>query len=587
MSIFRFRKQKLGDGFSDFLSIERKNFLRGNFQEKSNLRRLYVFLFCCLVAFIILGARLYYLTVVKGSYFRTLSSKNRLREVRIEAPRGVIYDRNGNILARNVPINKKCEEKNGQKYCSLVSSDKAIELEAKGLNNSQIITSLGREYPVASISAHAVGYMREVNENDLKKYTNYLPGDWFGATGAEKAFESRLKGIDGKRLIEVDAIENEVRELTKIEPTSGENIYLSIDKNLQNISAALLGGSKGVIIVSNPKNGEILALYSNPSYDPNVFVSYDKGNEIENLMNDQNQPLFNRAISGTYPPGSTFKIVTATAGLESGEIKADTLIEDTGIIRIGEFSFSNWYFSQYGKTEGEINIVKAIARSNDVFFYKLGEMVGEDELVNWSKKYKLGSQLGIELPGEESGNIHRERKLYLGDLYHLAIGQGDLLVTPLQVNSWSSIIANNGKFCKPTIERLKDSKTQRLKENCENLGISEKTINLIKEGMKEACSEGGTGWPLFQFRIKNLELRIDGKNFTKTEKGETLIPVACKTGTAEYGDPQNKTHAWMTAFAPVEDPEVAVTVLIEGGGEGSSVAGPLVKEILTEYFIGK
>jgi len=251
----------------------------------------------------------------------------------------------------------------------------------------------------------------------------------------------------------------------------------------------------------------------------------------------------------------------AASALEEKKIDENTKINDTGIIRIGQFSFSNWYYTQYGKTEGEIGIVRAIARSNDVFFYKLGEMVGEDSLIEWAKKFKLGTKLGIEIAGESEGIIKEERKIYLGDLYHLAIGQGDLSVTPLQVNSWTQTIANGGKMCKPTIVRNQKSEIRDQKD-CQDLGISETTIKLITEGMKEACSSGGTAYPLFNFKI----------------------PIACKTGTAEFGDPKNKTHAWITAFAPIDDPQIAITVLVEEGGEGSADAAPIAKEMLKSFF---
>ena len=357
----------------------------------------------------------------------------------------------------------------------------------------------------------------------------------------------------------MDAKEVEVRELGRVEPISGKNIYLSVDNVLQKKAASLLNGKKGAIIASIPQTGEILTLHSSPSFDPNIFVG--GSGEISQVMNDADQPLFNRAVSGTYPPGSTFKIVVAASALEEKKIDENTKINDTGIIRIGQFSFSNWYYTQYGKTEGEIGIVRAIARSNDVFFYKLGEMVGEDSLIEWAKKFKLGTKLGIEIAGESEGIIKEERKIYLGDLYHLAIGQGDLSVTPLQVNSWTQTIANGGKMCKPTIVRNQKSEIRDQKD-CQDLGISETTIKLITEGMKEACSSGGTAYPLFNFKI----------------------PIACKTGTAEFGDPKNKTHAWITAFAPIDDPQIAITVLVEEGGEGSADAAPIAKEMLKSFF---
>jgi len=554
MPIFRFKRQSLGEGFSDFLSKESRSVSSFSERKESPFRRTYAVILSFLVFFALSG-RLFYLTVVRGAYFRNLSENNRLREKRIEPQRGVIYDRNGIILARNIPIHKECQIVNEDQVCHFLSPDKALQYEAKG---EKIFLSLGREYPEASSSAHIAGYIKETTKEDLKD-ERYALGDWIGATGAEEAFENLLRGFAGKRLVEVDAKEVEVRELGRVEPISGKNIYLSVDNVLQKKAASLLNGKKGAIIASIPQTGEILVLHSSPSFDPNIFVG--GSGEISQVMNDADQPLFNRAVSGTYPPGSTFKIVVAASALEEKKIDENTKINDTGIIRIGQFSFSNWYYTQYGKTEGEIGIVRAIARSNDVFFYKLGEMVGEDSLIEWAKKFKLGTKLGIEIAGESEGIIKEERKIYLGDLYHLAIGQGDLSVTPLQVNSWTQTIANGGKMCKPTIVRNQKSEIRDQKD-CQDLGISETTIKLITEGMKEACSSGGTAYPLFNFKI----------------------PIACKTGTAEFGDPKNKTHAWITAFAPIDDPQIAITVLVEEGGEGSADAAPIAKEMLKSFF---
>ncbi|MCL4382428.1 penicillin-binding transpeptidase domain-containing protein, partial [Patescibacteria group bacterium] len=257
-------------------------------------------------------------------------------------------------------------------------------------------------------------------------------------------------------------------------------------------------------------------------------------------------------------------------------------VEDTGVITIGPYKYPNWFWLQYGKTDGLLNIVTALKRSNDIYFYKVGEWVGVEKLAQWAGKMGVGKILGIDLPGEAAGVMPtpewrkktRGDEWYLGDTYHLAIGQGDLQVTPLQANFWTNVIANGGKLCRPTLLKNQD---------CKDLGLKKETIGLIKEGMKEACSTGGTGWPFFEFKVQSSEF------------GERKISVACKTGTAEYGDPQNKTHAWFTVFAPLpaeksakaapaDEPELTITVLVEGGGEGSNVAAPIAKKILEEWF---
>ncbi len=324
-----------------------------------------------------------------------------------------------------------------------------------------------------------------------------------------------------------------------INPVAGENLTVSLDLNLQKASYEAMAGFKGAVVVSIPRTGEILALVSRPSFDPEHVSDY---------LDASGQPLFDRSISGTYPPGSTFKIITATAGLETGAIKPATRILDTGVLEIGPYKFPNWKWLRGGGTEGLLDVVGAIQKSNDIFFYKVGELAGVDNLIFWARKFGLGERLGIDLPGETRGVIVKTRDWYLGDTYHLAIGQGDLLVTPLQVNAWTSVIANGGKLCKPHVYGP---------PNCKDLKIKPETISLIRKGMEEACQPGGTGYPLFGFNPQ----------------------VACKTGTAEYGT-ESKTHAWFTAFAS----DISVTVLVEGGGEGSDVAAPIAKKILEAWF---
>jgi len=269
--------------------------------------------------------------------------------------------------------------------------------------------------------------------------------------------------------------------------------------------------------------------------------------------------MFNRAVAGLYPPGSTFKIVSATAGLEEGKITEATTYVDTGEVRVGSYVYTNWYFTQYGKTEGEINVVGALKRSTDTLFYKLGEWVGPIRLAQWAKAFGFGKPTGIDLPVEAAGRVPdpSSGQWFLGNTYHFAIGQGDLLTTPLQVNVMASIVANGGKVCKPYVL---NSKFQT--EECKDLQLKPETLRLVKEGMRGGCAPGGTAFPLFNFQPQ----------------------VACKTGTAEFGDPAGRTHAWLTAFVPADDPQIVVTALVEAGGEGSRVAAPIVKKVLEVWF---
>ncbi|MBI2616533.1 penicillin-binding protein 2 [Candidatus Gottesmanbacteria bacterium] len=532
---------------------------------------------CVAIFFLILFFRLIFLTLLEGHKFRGLSEGNRIREVKITAPRGIIYDRNNIPLVRNIP--------------EFITSSGEHFFETKPATASSIVrTSVTRYYPFGEVTSHVLGYTGEITKEELEAEKGNIRrlGDIVGKGGVEKSQDELLQGRSGKELIEVDALGDEIRTLGKIDPIPGKPLVLSIDSRLQKIAAETLEGKTGAVIATNPKSGEVLLLFSSPAYDPNAFIS---GNQLDAIFQNPKTPLFNRAISGQYPPGSTFKIITALAALTYGVVDENTKIEDTGVLKVGEFSFGNWYFNQYGKTEGMVDIVKAIRRSNDIFFYKVGEELGIEKLADFAKKMAMGSRLGIDIDGEEVGLMpdpswvqkERGQPWYLGNTYHVAIGQGDILATPLQVNTWTNIVASSGKLCRPhTVKTDKGS--------CQDLGISPKVLALIREGMKQACSPGGTGWPLFKFKVQSEKLKIDGVNFLETYESTTSgkpvfeIPTACKTGTSEFGDPKGRTHAWFTVFAPVSDPEISVTVLVEAGGEGSNVAAPIAKRILEKWF---
>ncbi len=520
--------------------------------------------------FLVLLAGLVRAQVLEGGYYRSISDGNRVREVLLPAPRGIIFDRNGVALLSNIPAYRlvKCKTSGESCQVNTISRDQAIELQATGIpNGSDLVVDSARLYLNKETTAHVLGFVSEVTAEELKERTPYVPGDKLGRGGVEESYEELLRGTRGKELVEVDATGKRLKVLSKVAPTAGQNLELTLDLKLQRAAAkAISDKSEGAaVVITNPKTGEILALASNPTFDPNIFTdlsvdSNDRNRTINYLFTDNSRPLFNRAISGTYPPGSTFKIITSSAGLESGKIDQTYTMEDTGVIVIGPYKFGNWKFLQDGGTQGVLNIVSAIKVSNDIFFYRLGEKVGLEGLVKWMQRFGLGAKTGVDLPGEAKGVVPTKSwrdqfapEWYLGDTFHLAIGQGKLLVTPLQMNAWTNVIANGGSLCKPHIAGS---------ASCQDLGISKKTISLIKEGMIGACSPGGTAWPLFNFKV----------------------PLACKTGTAEFGDPENRTHGWLTAFAPADNPKISITVLVEKGGEGSDVAAPIVKKILEEYY---
>lgn len=538
--------------------------------------RTYLLFLPVVVIFALLFIKLFSLQIIEGANNRDLADSNRIKIKTIHAPRGVIYDRNGKILAQNEPGFRLIEDTPDGKKTKILSRDEALNLEVE---NDPLLSNLEvdslRFYPGSEITSHVVGYIGEISEEELANpsFEKYSLGDRVGRGGIEQYYEEILRGKDGGEVIEVDVRGKKIRSLRQTAATPGQNIYLSIDKDLQEVAFNKLkqaleksNSCCGAAILQNPQNGEILALVSLPSFDPA---------QLDEALQNPNSSLLNRVIAGTYPPGSVFKIASSLAGLSSGKIKADTQFEDTGVVRLGQSTFANWYFTQYGKTEGFVDLVKALKRSNDIYFYRLGQIIGEEELKKTAESLGMNRKLGIDLPGEEAGLIpdnnwkvaNFDQVWYPGDTLHMAIGQGFVLVTPLQLNNLISIVAANGNQYPPhLVLKITNSKDELIKEvkfnSVSKVELSSEYLNLVKKGLSEVPKMGGTAWPFFSFPI----------------------PTAGKTGTAEYGDPGGKTHAWYSAFGPVEDPKVAVTILVEGGGEGSSVSAPIAREILRWYF---
>ncbi len=588
--VFMSLGQSLGDFISADRSIFQRRFRLGKMGEEGDFSEFRLVFLRVLAAgsFLILFGALFQVQIFKGEYYRGLAEGNRIAEVPIHAPRGIIFDRNGVALVSNLPAFRlRTCRKEGDCEARIISKDQAIALEAQGLAASQTLeVDSGRFYPYGKSFAHILGYVSEVSKDELSTLVGYSPGDKMGREGVEESYNSLLLGKDGKELVEVDASGQKLRTLSTVEPIPGQNLTLSIDADLQKVAYQQIEGKKAAVVATDPKSGAVLALASSPSYDPNIFTDLSLESEYRNaqiraIFSDSSQPLFNRAISGTYPAGSTFKIVTALAGLESGKIDENFTIDDPGILVIGPYKFPNWKYLRDGGTQGVLNVVGALQKSNDIFFYEVGGKVEVDLLGQYARKVGVSEKLGIDLPGEAAGLFpdaawrnNNSRSWYLGDTYHLAIGQGDLLVTPLQDNAWTAVIGNGGKLCIPSVlGRDSGDKIQETSQEtrCKDLGISQKTIGLIRQGMVAACQPGGTAYPLFGFK--------DGNG--------NPVAIACKTGTAEYGDPQGRTHAWLTAFAPAKEPTIALTVLVEGGGgggEGSDVAAPIAKKILEEWF---
>lgn len=588
------KKRKLGFGFPDEVAkvTSKAGYFKGgessdwadtllpNFRPlpqqmpQQGIWRIIFFSSLVLVLFFIIFLRLFHLQIVEGKVNRELADGNRIQIKVIHAPRGVIYDRNGKILAANSPAFRLNDPKSTKRKARLVTREQAMEWEVKNDPKAlNLEVDNVRNYPMGEIFAHVVGYVGEISGIQLKNpgFKNYRQGDQVGKAGIEAQYEKTLRGIDGGEIIEVDSSGKKLRTLRQKAPIPGQNIYLSIDASLQEKlyqgikeTTSKSGGCCGAAVAGDPQNGQILALVSFPSFDPNLFTRNEDDAAINEIFSQASAPILNRAIGGTYPPGSTFKIVSSLAALASGKVNQDTTFEDSGVMYLGPYKFTNWYFNQHGKTEGAVNLLKALERSNDTYFYKVSQIIGENALVDWSRKLYMGSKSGIDLPGEETGLIPTNewkqktygQPWYPGDTLHMSIGQGFVLSTPLQILGITSYIAADGVLYKPQL--LLSDKPKVLASNL----LSKDKIESVKEGLRRVTKGTGTAWPFFNFPII----------------------TAGKTGTAEFGDPKDRTHAWYTSYAPADDPKIVLTVLIEGGGEGSSVAAPIAKEAYRYYF---
>lgn len=558
---------------------------------------------------LILIARIIDLQVIKGQEFLNKAEGNRIRLYVDHAPRGVVYDRKGRILAQNIPgarllyepsflpeesknlvidklssildIKKEVLEekiKNSNKDQITLVQDlpvekiPLIETEAKNLPGINLEIRPIRVYPFKEITAHILGYTLEADEADLKKVNTipYSLGDQVGKAGIEQVGENTLRGVNGYRLVSISALGEKIGEVYKSKAIEGRDIMLTIDLDLQKylfdeLKKAInkAGAKSGSAVVMNPKTGEVLALVSIPSFDNNLFTKGIDKSTYKSLLSNKYKPLINRVVGAAYPPGSTFKIISAAAGLEIGAITGSTKITDFGYVNLGGQIFRNWLWNDQRKTEGSINVVRALARSTDTFFYILGQKMGERSLQRYAQEFGLGKHTGIGLPGEIAGLVPtNEWKLdvkgepwYPGETLNMSIGQGDLLVTPIQMAVATAAFANNGKIVKPTL--LKGLQVETIKERF----LKDETVRLVKEGMyQNTLGDGNVGWLFSGAKYKS----------------------AGKTGTAESG--QEKPHAWYTAYAPHPEAEIVITVVVEHGGHGSEVCAPVVKEIFNWWF---
>ena len=588
------KRGDVGHAFSDHVFEQRAKRRKGiSFGRPWHLYRLIPLVLLSAI-FVLLFMRLFTLQVVRASYYSKLSDQNRIRTVLIPAPRGIIFDRNGEALVRNVPafstLNKKEVE--------WLDQEDALRRLTRG---ESILATVKREYVYKDIFSHVLGYVGQVNSEEvlLPDFSDYGLADFTGRMGLEEEYEKYLHGKNGKQLYEVNAKGARVRLLGEEEALEGVKLETTLDLNIQKAAAKAMDKvERGAVVVSDPRDGSILALFSKPTFDPNLFTkeatyepvgNYKKKEDI--LTDGEKFPLLDRSISGVYPPGSTYKLVTALAALSTEKINSKTEFEDTGVLSVGGSKFGTWNFIESGRTEGALDVTRALIRSNDIFFYQAAIKTGVDKLYDWSKDLGLGKKTGIDLPGEVAGLVPdpswKEETLdeqwYLGDTINMSIGQGYLETTPIQVNRFTQVVANDGVLMRP---HLLKGDVGVIKKDF----IDREYLNVVREGLKGACEPGGTGYPLFNFKVKNPKLRIDDLDYVKdASAGANFVHVTmgCKTGTAESHGFDADPHAWFTVFAPYYNPEIVVTVLVENGGQGSTVAAPIARDILKEYFENK
>ena len=496
-----------------------------------------------------------------------------------------------------------------------VDRDTVFIIEEEHLDLPGVLVEIDpvRQYPNGDLVSHIIGYMGYIPGEQAETYAarGYDPNnDKVGLTGVELTFEEELRGSKGYKYSEVDVAGREVRALGDPQPPLlGHNLILTIDLDLQQFTEETLRQSmekaeayfgepsrveSGVAIAMNPQTGEILSFVSLPSYDNNLFASGISQEDWAWLTEDPGRPLVNHAISGQYPPGSAFKIVPAAAALEEGVVNRRTTLTCQGTLWLPNKYFPDdpelaqqfyCWIHKYGRSHGPLNIVQAIAQSCDIFFYQITgglkefQGLGLERLAEYAHSFGLGQPTGIDLPGEAPGLVPTQKWKRLnyaeswttGDTYNVAIGQGFILVTPLQLLNATAAVANGGTLYRPQIVyQVTDAEGQVIRpftpEVLGQVPVSEENLAIVREGLRAAV-EWGTGWGA------NLE----------------GVAVAGKTGTAEYPGPRDEeghlpTHAWFTAFAPAEEPEIALLVFVAGGGEGAATAVPIATEILRYYF---
>lgn len=589
-------------------------------EDRNRITRLHTLLVVCLVLFAVLLGRMVYLQLWRGDYYAKQSDGNRLRQSRILAPRGIIYDSEGKELVNNLPgYAVVLQKQSSYKPETLQRLSNLLQMPVEEINakikasknfyepimlknnlDQQMVTKIEeqrrympevmlsvqpiRNYPYHELAVHALGYVGEVSAYEIEQglFKNITQGSLVGKGGLEKTYDKYLRGEDGAFMEEVDVAGNVVKHYDSVQPIPGKNLKLTIDYELQKEleaftdkhlaflrSSGIAPGARAAAVVAiDPRNGAVRAMVSRPGYDPNWFVHGISSKNWNSINNDPNYPMNNKVITGEYPPGSTFKIVTGSAAFELKKVGLNEPIFDGGfhpmVPTMGNAG---------GEVLGWLTFIKALAMSDNVYFYELGYRVGIDNIEKYAHIFGFGERTGIDLEGESKGLVASKkvkREIWdedwrLGDTFNAAIGQGFNLTTPIQLSVMLSIVANGGTKYQPylvdSIINSDGSLFEKPKRaEGKHIDVSQQTIDYIRMGMSATTQEGGTA-----------------SYFAGLPK-----PIAGKTGTAENS--HGRDHGLFVAYGPVDAPELVVVCIVEQGGFGSVAAGPIVYKAFEEFF---
>jgi penicillin-binding protein 2 len=597
-----------------------------NLQTDSNKqviqRRLIFFYVPVIAVTAILAVRLWQLQILSGAEYALQAEKNRIRTIQVVAPRGTITDRNGTPLVENRPsfnillyresmtdagatasfVTTKLGV-NPAEFSSLLSRARATPLyqpivikEDVGIDDISVVEAHRLEHPelqlfreprrlyrYGAVGAHVVGYVGEVSGEELEKgvFPGARVGTLVGKFGVERIYNEKLTGDDGSRVVLVDSLGREAGLLEEVDSVIGDDLRLTLDLDLQTTAEELLKEKVGVIVAMDPRNGEILALASSPSFDPNKFSTRISPEAWGQLINDPDRPLQNRAIQNAYPPGSVFKVIMAEAGLDEG------LIDDTTrVFCHGSAFFYNRLFHCASKQgHGSVDIENAIARSCNIFFYELGRRLGISRIAERAQALGLGERTGIDLPGERSGLMPspewkqraRGAKWYVGETISVSIGQGAVTTTPLQMLRAISCIVTGGHLVTPhVLLRSGGAAEESAPPKERSVAIAPDSMNKIRAGMWQSVNNWGTGHAA---AIPGLD--ICGKT------GTVQIIGAERVRELNSNNPALEDHSWFVGFASRDNPEIAVVAFVEHGGKGGIAAAPLAREVFRVYFSRK